>query len=133
MKTFLFSLSFLFFISGCAGINNRYISNAETEIQEKIAEDLFTVIHSTLPPAETEITVIPVNKGEERLNELLRKAGYKIFTTGEENKLQLDIYHDSNTDTYIGTICIGLYNRFSRQYKFYPDGVVQLGATAIGN
>ncbi len=131
MKKIIIIFSLLF-LSGCAAVDGRYISGVEDEIQSAIAKDLFGIVQQEMPAAKTTLTITPKNKGEKVLDKLARNSGYRVLLAGNRNNLLFDVYHNRMTDTYIGTISIGLYNRFNRQYKYYADGLHQLG-TSIGN
>jgi len=117
-------------LTACA--TPRVAPHVDTQIAQAIATDLFGVITTQLPPAHTTITITPQDEVETGLENLFRKAGYATRTAGDQNRVTLAVFFMEDDASYIGSIRVGHQTRITRKYRYSPDGLVQIGATAIG-
>ena len=125
-----FALMVLVLLSGCASNPQNYISSVDGEIQKQIASDIFSLVVNNHPPAKTEVTIVPGNPGERLLEEEARQAGYQVHRSGD-NPMKFDTYYLSSEGVYVGTISIGLFHRYTKQYTATPEGVFSDGNSAV--
>ena len=119
-------------LSGCAAspVNNQS-PDVPAEVARQALDDLIVTVSKRFPPAKTPLAIHDNGRGN-RLEPVLRAAGYAVHQTGDIDPVTFSTHYLRESAMYLGVIRVGLGYTLSRLYIF-EGGELQVHSTSLSD
>ena len=119
-------------LSGCAAspVNNQP-PDVPAEVAQQVLDDLIVEVSKRFPPAKTPLAIHDNGQGN-RLEPVLRAAGYAVHQTGDISPVTFSTHYLRESAMYLGVIRVGLTYTLSRLYIF-EGGELQVHSTSLSD
>ena len=119
-------------LSGCAASPEIIRSpDVPAEVARQALDDLVVTVSKRFPPAKTPLAIHDTDPGN-RLEPVLRAAGYAVHQTGDINPVTFSTHYMRESAMYLGVIRVGLNYTLSRLYIF-EGGELQVHSTSLSD
>ena len=119
-------------LSGCAASPEIIRSpDVPAEVARQALDDLMLEVSKRFPPAKTPLAIHDNDPGN-RLEPVLRAAGYAVHQTGDINPVTFSTHYLRESAMYLGVIRVGLGYTLSRLYIF-EGGELQVHSTSLSD
>ena len=128
----LCAILFIIALSGCAASPVIIRSpDVPAEVAQQALDDLIVTVSKRFPPAKTPLAIHDNDPGN-RLEPVLRAAGYAVHQTGDINPVTFAAHYLRESAMYLGVIRVGLSYTLSRLYIF-EGGELQVHSTSLSD
>ena len=119
-------------LSGCAASREIIRSpDVPAEVARQALDDLIVTVSKRFPPAKTPLAIHDNDPGN-RLEPVLRAAGYAVHQTGDISPVTFSTHYLRESAMYLGVIRVGLSYTLSRLYIF-EGGELQVHSTSLSD
>ena len=119
-------------LSGCAVSPVAVRSpDVPVEVSDRMLDDLIVTVSKRFPPAKIPLAIHDHERGN-RLERVLRAAGYAVHQTDGANPVTFSTYYTRESAVYLGVIRVGLNYTLSRFYIF-EGGELQVHSTSLSD
>ena len=128
----LCAILFIVALSGCAaGPVISRSPDVPAEVARQALDDLIGEVSKRFPPAKTPLAIHDNGRGN-RLEPVLRAAGYAVHQTGDISPVTFSTHYMRESAMYLGVIRVGLGYTLSRLYIF-EGGELQVHSTSLSD
>ena len=119
-------------LSGCTtGPEIIRSPDVPAEVARQALDDLVVTVSKRFPPAKTPLAIHDNDPGN-RLEPVLRAAGYAVHQAGDINPVTFSTHYLRESAMYLGVIRVGLSYTLSRLYIF-EGGELQVHSTSLSD
>ena len=128
----LCAILFIAALSGCVASPEIIRSpDVPAEVARQALDDLVVTVSKRFPPAKTSLAIHDNDPGN-RLEPVLRAAGYAVHQTGDISPVTFSTHYLRESAMYLGVIRVGLSYTLSRLYIF-EGGELQVHSTSLSD
>ena len=128
----LCAILFIAALSGCTASPEIIRSpDVPAEVARQVLDDLIVEVSKRFPPAKTPLAIHDNDPGN-RLEPVLRAAGYAVHQTGDINPVTFSTHYLRESAMYFGVIRVDLSYTLSRLYIF-EGGELQVHSTSLSD
>jgi len=130
VKQVIITLLSVLVLGACVSTTGAFTA-VEPSIQKKIGADMFSELHNDFVPSKMLLKIKNRNQAERAFSDLALSNGFAVSSESGESVV-INYYYDLDSNTYIGTLLVGEYRRYTKRYKNGEGGLNQFGLTTVG-